>query len=95
MALLDDAKLALRIVSTAYDGEISRLLSAAEGDLGIVDVEADSTDPLLVQAMITYVRLHFGTPEDSDYLSKSYDEQKAQLISNRNYGLQSYIRGDY
>lgn len=95
MALLDDAKLALRIVSTAYDGEISRLLLAAEGDLGIVDVEANSTDPLLVQAMITYVRLHFGTPEDSDYLSKSYDEQKAQLISNRNYGLQSYIRGDY
>lgn len=94
MALLDDAKLALRIVTTAYDGEISRLLSAAEGDLGIVDVEADETDPLLVQAMITYVRLHFGTPEDSDYLSKSYDEQKAQLISNRHYGLANYMRGD-
>lgn len=89
MALLDSTKLAMRIVTTMYDGEINRLLGAACGDLGIVDVEAtmDTEDPLLIQAMVTYVRLHFGTPEDTEYLAKSYDEQKAQLITNRNYGL--------
>ena len=29
----------------------------------------------------------FGTPEDYEDLKRSYDEQKAQLISNSNYGL--------
>lgn len=93
MALLETTKLAMRISTTAYDGEITRLLQAACGDLGIVDVTAtmDTTDPLLIQAMITYVRLHFGTPEDTEYLSKSYDEQKAQLISNRDYGLSRWV----
>jgi hypothetical protein len=100
MALLDDTKLAMRISTKAYDGEILRLLNASVGDIGIVGVTvttntitSDTTidDPLLVQAMITYARLHFGTPEDTDYLSKSYDEQKAQLISNRDYGLASYV----
>ena len=100
MALLDDTKLAMRISTKAYDGEILRLLNASVGDIGIVGVTvttesitSDTTisDPLLVQAMVTYVRLHFGTPEDTDYLSKSFDEQKAQLISNSKYGLNGWV----
>lgn len=100
MALLDQTKEAMRIKTNAYDGEIVRLLNAAAGDLGLVDVTvstspitsaSDVSDPLLNQAMVTYARLHFGTPEDVDYLSKSYDEQKAQLISNRNYGLKGWL----
>lgn len=94
MALLADAKLAMRLTTNAYDGEITRLLAAGAADLGIVDVDAsDDTDPLIVQALITYARLHFGTPSDADYLQKSYDEQKAQLISNRNYGLKEWLNG--
>lgn len=91
--MLAACKLAMRITTTAYDDEISRLILAAVADLGIVDVEAtkDTTDPILVQAIITYVRLHFGTPEDVEYLARSYDEQKAQLISNRAYGLKDYV----
>lgn len=93
MAMLDDCRLAMRISTLAYDNEITRLINAACGDLGIVDVVADasSDDPLLEQAIITYVRLHFGTPEDADYLQRSYDEQKAQLISNRHYGLREWL----
>lgn len=91
--MLTATKLAMRISTNAYDGEITRLIAAACADLGIVDVEAESTttDPLLQQAIITYVRLHFGTPEDAEYLAKSYDEQKAQLISNSDYGLRGWI----
>lgn len=91
--MLAACKLAMRITTTAYDDEISRLILAAVADLGIVDVEAskDTTDPILVQAIITYVRLHFGTPDDAAYLQRSYDEQKAQLISNRNYGLKEWL----
>ncbi len=92
MAILDDAKLAMRITTNSYDGEISRLLTAGAADLGIVDVDAtDATDPLILQALITYTRLHFGTPDDAAYLQRSYDEQKAQLISNRNYGLKEWL----
>lgn len=89
MALIDDAKLAMRIVTTAYDGEVTRLINAAVGDLGIVGVTASAaeTDPVLVQAIITYVRLNFGTPEDYVHLKASYDEQKAQLMTATGYGI--------
>lgn len=105
--MLNETKLALRIKTNVYDGEIARLIEAAVGDLGIVDVEAAGvsfiisatttgetvtdnstiTDQLLIRAIITYVRLHFGTPDDYDKLERSYNEQKAQLITASGYGL--------
>lgn len=105
--MLSETKLALRIKTNIYDGEIARLIEAAVGDLGIVDVEAagvslevaattegetvtdNSTisDQLLIRAIITYVRLHFGSPDDYDKLERSYNEQKAQLITASGYGL--------
>lgn len=105
--MLNETKMALRIKTDIYDGEIARLIEAAVGDLGIVDVEAagvsfiisatttgetvtdNSTinDQLLIRAIITYVRLHFGTPDDYDKLERSYNEQKAQLITASGYGL--------
>ena len=105
--MLNETKLALRIKTNVYDGEIARLIEAAVDDLGIVDVEAagvsltvaattegetvtdDSTitDQLLIRAIITYVRLHFGSPDDYDRLERSYNEQKAQLITASGYGL--------
>lgn len=88
--MLEKVKTALRITTTAFDSEISDLISAACGDLGIVGVEAVSTttDPLLIRAIITYCRVNFGQPDDYDRLKKSYDEQKAQLISCTGYGLE-------
>lgn len=88
MAILDDAKLAMRITTNAYNGEISRLLAAGAADLGVVDIDAsDTTDALIAQALITYVRAHFGTPEDYDRLKASYDEQKAQMMTAKGYGF--------
>lgn len=87
--MLATVKLAMRLTNTAYDDEINRLVDAACADLGVVGVTADSstTDPLLTQAIVTYCRLHFGTPDDYDKLQKSYDEQKSQLITCSGYGL--------
>lgn len=105
--MLNETKMALRIKTDIYDGEIARLIEAAVGDLGIVDVEAAGvsfiisatttgetvtdnstiTDQLLIRAIITYVRLHFGSPDDYDKLERSYNEQKAQLITASGYGL--------
>ena len=87
--MLEAVKLAMRIVTSAYDNELTRLIDAACADLGIVGVTATSstTDPLLKQAIITYCRLNFGTPDDYDRMKASYDEQKAQLLMASGYGL--------
>lgn len=87
--MLEKVKTALRLTTNAYNSEITDLIGAACADLGIVGVSAESTtsDPLLIRAIITYCRLHFGSPEDYDRLKASYDEQKAQLITATGYGM--------
>lgn len=88
--MLDKVKLALRIATDAFDSEITDLIAAACADLGVVGVEAESTttDALLTRAIITYCRLHFGSPDDYDRLRDSYAEQKAQLITCTGYGME-------
>lgn len=89
--MLNKVKLALRITTDAFDSEITDLISAACADLGVVGVSAssDTTDALLTRAIITYCRLNFGSPDDYDRLKRSYDEQKAQLITCTGYGLEA------
>jgi len=78
--MLEKAKLALRITSNAYNDEINDLIAAAKLDLGIAGVDATvSPDELCQRAILTYVRMHFGSPPDYDRLKASYDEQKGQL----------------
>lgn len=90
--MLSRVKLALRITTNAFDDEITGLISAALKDLGLVGIEqsllVDGTnDELIITAVITYVKLHFGEPSDPERLKRSYDEQKAQLITATGYGL--------
>ena len=87
--LLQRVKTALRITTNAYDDEISVLIDGAIGDLGIVGVSAVATtaDALLIRAVITYCRVNFGSPDDYERLKRSYDEQKAQLITADGYGI--------
>ena len=82
----DKVKLALRIVTTAYDDEIDHLIAAAFLDLGIAGVVVpEDMNDLVLRAVITYCRVHFGTPDDYDRLKASYDEQKAQLMTATGY----------
>lgn len=83
--LLEAAKLALRITTNAYDSQIEHLINTALLDMDVAGVLTDSFDPLVQQACITYVRLHFGQPDDYDRLKRSYDEQKAQLQTATGY----------
>lgn len=87
--MLEKVKLALRVTTDAFDDEITDLINAACADLGIVGVTAESTssDPLLIRAITTYCKAHFGEPDEYDRLKASYDEQKAQLITATGYGL--------
>ena len=90
--MLSRVKLALRITTNAFDDELNGLISAALMDLGLVGIAPmllanGTTDELIITAVITYAKLHFGEPSDPDRLKKSYDEQKAQLITASGYGL--------
>jgi hypothetical protein len=90
--MLSRVKLALRITTNAFDDEINGLIRAALMDLGLVGIEQalltnGTTDELIKTAVITYVKLHFGEPSDPERLKRSYDEQKAQLITATGYGL--------
>lgn len=84
--MLAAAKLALRVTTTAFDDQITDLLEAAQLDLGIAGVIIPAEVTAIVQqACITYVKMHFGQPDDYDRLKASYDEQKAQLATCTGY----------
>ena len=86
MATLDKVKMGLRISTTAYDEELTDLITAAQLDLGIAGVEVPLTlDEIVTRAIITYCKMSFGLPEDYDRLKRSYDEQKAQLVTATGY----------
>lgn len=81
--ILAKVKVALRIVTDDFDDEITDLINACLLDLGIAGVtENDTTNALLIRAVITYCRANFGDAngvEQYDRLKASYDEQKAQM----------------
>lgn len=84
--MLAKVKLALRIVTEAFDDELNDLIEAAKLDLGVAGVVLPSQlDTLVGQAVVTYVKMHFGQPDDYDRLKRSYDEQKAQLVTCTGY----------
>ena len=85
--MLEKVKLALRLTVDAFDAELTDLIAAAEKDLELVGIEVNEEQALFTQAVVTYCRLHFGSPADYDRLAQSYNEQKAQMISATGYGL--------
>ena len=88
-ALLAKAKLVLRITTTAFDDEIKDIIEAGYLDLttrGVIITETEgSISPLVVRALMTYVRYHFGEPDNPEKLKMSYDEQKGQLMTTTGF----------
>ena len=85
--MLDKVKMALRLSTSAYDSELEVYIEAAKADLDIAGVSILPTtlDPICEAAIITYCRMHFGSPDDYTRLKASYDEQKAQLRTATGY----------
>lgn len=84
--MLERVKLALRIVTDAFDDELNGLIEAASRDLGIAGViNVDRADPMIILATCIYCQMHFGSPDRYDQLKASYDEIKSQLATNSNY----------
>ena len=85
-AMINAAKLAARITTTAFDQQVSDLLDTALLDMGVAGVEIPaSQDALVQQAAITYFLMRFGQPDNYADLKASYDEQKAQLSTCTGY----------
>lgn len=94
MVTLAEVKTALRISTDDFDTEISALMDAGQKDLGIAGVVIpEAEDNLVNLAVITYVKCHFGNPDNYDRLKKSYDEQKAQLQMATGYTNWSVTNG--
>lgn len=84
--MLEKVKTALRISTDAYNDELNDLIQAAKVDMGIAGVLIpEEVDAILTRAIITYCKMSFGLPEDYDRLKRSYDEQKAQLVTATGY----------
>ena len=86
--LLEKARTALRVTTTAYDSEITDLIAAAKTDLKIAGVELPQTlDEICERAIITYVKVHFGdlNDEQAKRLQASYDAQKGNLANATGY----------
>lgn len=90
MALLDDIKVAMRITTDMFDGELYDLIAAAKSDLKLSGVNStkaeDDTDPLIKRAIITYAKANFGydNPE-AERFQQSYDMLKAHLTLSQEY----------
>lgn len=88
MTILEKTKLNLRIAddNTAFDEEIQDIIDAALCDLGIAGVSnTDDSDALVLRAVLTYVKMHFGECDDYERLKQSYDEQKSQMSMSSGY----------
>lgn len=90
LLLLEKAKITLRITTNVFDSEISDLIEAAYYDLKtrgvIIETDEDGLiSPLILRAILTYVRLHFGDPENPERLRESYAEQRGQLMTTTGF----------
>lgn len=97
--LLADCKVLLNLTGTDfYDGEIQDIILAAAADLAASGIDttelytdiagdniASESDPLLKQAVKSYVRGHFGTDDDSEKYCACYENLRQKLMLNPDY----------
>ena len=73
--LLDAGARDLQIAGVVLPGTVDFAMT----ETGVQD-NSTLTDALCMRAIITYVRMHFGSPEDFDRLKDAYNTQKVQLM---------------
>lgn len=91
MTIIEKVKMALRITTSDFDDEITDLINACLLDLqiaGVVLPTDETDDELILNAVKTYCKIHFGDVvgvEMLERLKSSYDEQKAQMQMSSGY----------
>ena len=79
-SLMDAAAHDLTIAGVVLPGTVSFV----QTESGMQD-NSTLTDPLVMRAIFTYVRMRFGNPPDYAALKEAYDEQKGQLMHATGY----------
>ena len=85
-----DSEIASLLMAGARDLETAGVIlpGSVRLTVGTSDAVTDNStlrDPLVMRAVLTYVRIHFGSPPDYDRLVESYGEQKVQLMHASSY----------
>ena len=94
-SLMDAGARDLAIAGVVLPGTVAfQLVSSTAGQVTTTYWQDDSTltDALCVRAILTYVRMHFGSPNDYERLRESYETQKVQLMHAQDYT--DYESGD-
>lgn len=79
-SLMDAAAKDLEIAGVVLPGTVS----FAQTEQGMQD-NSTLTDALCMRAIFTYVRAHFGSPDDYERLVEAYSTQKTQLMHANSY----------
>ena len=80
MSLLQAGARDLEIAGVIIPGRISWTVNS-----GTVNDNSTLKDPLVMRAVLTYARAHFGSPADYDRLVEAYETQKVQLMHASEY----------
>ena len=88
-SLMDAAAHDLTIAGVVLPGTVAFAMT----NQGITD-SSTLTDALCQRAIFTYVRMHFGSPNDYDRLKESYNIQKTQLMHATGYTDYGETDGD-
>jgi hypothetical protein len=91
MALLDDVRVALRVVSTKTDSEVKAWIDAAKRDMRRVGIreellaegEDGSMDPMAHAAVIMYCKANYGFDNsDSDRYWSRYNWTVTSMVNS-------------
>ena len=82
---LKAAELDLRMAGILPGGECDFVITVTTDQEIQVTDNSTITNEAIQMAMLTYVRMHFGSPADYDRLAASYDTQKGQLMNATGY----------
>lgn len=81
-----DLKIAGIVISGTCSFDISSTTDPTTGESTITVTDNSTiTDEAVQTALITYCRVHFGSPPDYDRLAASYDLQRRQLANATGY----------
>lgn len=85
---LQKVKKALQIAYSDFDTTIDDLIDAAVADLGIAGITGESvalSDPLVLNAVISYVAMNWSETKDYQRYKDAYETQKGQLWAASSY----------
>ena len=84
--LLKAGEMDLKIAGVTISGTVAYTVDEDEttGEITVTD-NSDIEDEMVQTALITYCRMHFGSPGDKASLEASYDLQRRQLANATGY----------